>query len=51
MRRGSMTQDLSDERGGFIAFFDGPTIGEGAQCRVDAVNLADLIRELGPMLS
>ena len=39
---------VSDERGDFIACFDLPTIGEGAQRRVDAANLADLIREHGP---
>ena len=39
---------VSDERGDFIACFDLPTIGEGTQRRVDAANLADLIREHGP---
>ena len=39
---------VSDESGDFIACFDLPTIGEGAQRRVDAANLADLIREHGP---
>ena len=39
---------VSDERGDFIACFDLPTIGEGTQHRVDAANLADLIREHGP---
>jgi crossover junction endodeoxyribonuclease RuvC len=39
---------VSDERGDFIACFDLPTIGDGAQRRVDAANLADLIREHGP---
>jgi crossover junction endodeoxyribonuclease RuvC len=32
----------------FIACFDLPTIGERVQRRVDAANLADLIREHGP---
>jgi crossover junction endodeoxyribonuclease RuvC len=39
---------VSDERGDFVACFDLPTIGEGTQHRVDAANLADLIREHGP---
>jgi hypothetical protein len=39
---------VSDESGAFIACFDLPTIGEGAQRRVDVANLADLIREHGP---
>jgi hypothetical protein len=39
---------VSDERGDLIAFLDLPTIGEGTQRRVDAANLADLIREHGP---
>jgi crossover junction endodeoxyribonuclease RuvC len=39
---------VSDERGDILACFDLPTIGEGAQRRVDAANLADLIREHGP---
>ena len=39
---------VSDERGDFIACFDLPMIGEGAQRRVDAANLPDLIREHGP---
>ncbi len=39
---------MLDEHGGLIEVFDLPTIGEGAQRRVDAANLADLIREHGP---
>ena len=34
--------------GDIIASLDIPTIGEGTQRRVDAANLADLIREHGP---
>src|ERR1700722_7729021 len=37
-----------DERGDILACFDLPTIGDGAQRRVDAANLADLIREHAP---
>jgi crossover junction endodeoxyribonuclease RuvC len=39
---------ILDERGAMIEVFDLPTIGEGAQRRVDAANLADLIREHAP---
>ena len=39
---------VSDERGDLVEVFDLPTIGEGVQRRVDAANLADLIREHGP---
>jgi hypothetical protein len=39
---------VSNERGDFIACFDLPTMGEGTQRRIDAANLADLIREHGP---
>jgi hypothetical protein len=39
---------ILDERGDFIACFDLPTIREGTQRRVDAANLADLIREHAP---
>jgi hypothetical protein len=35
-------------RGALLACFDLPTIGEGAQRRIDAANLADLLREHGP---
>jgi hypothetical protein len=35
---------ILDERGDFIACCDLPTIREGTQRRVDAANLADLIR-------
>lgn len=31
-----------------VACFDLPTIGDGAQRRIDAANLADLLREHGP---
>jgi crossover junction endodeoxyribonuclease RuvC len=37
-----------DKQGGIIDCFDLPTIDEGTRCRVDAVNLADLIRAHGP---
>lgn len=36
------------DREGLLACFDLPTIGEGAQRRIDAANLADLLREYGP---
>jgi hypothetical protein len=39
---------ILDERRDFIACFDLPTIREGTQRRVDAANLADLIREHAP---
>jgi crossover junction endodeoxyribonuclease RuvC len=39
---------VSDERGELIEVFDLPTIGEGAQRRIDAANLADLVREHAP---
>jgi len=35
-------------RDGLVVVDDLPTIGEGTQRRVDAANLADLIREYGP---
>ena len=38
---------MLDAHGELIEVFDLPTIGEGAQRRVDAANLADLIREHG----
>jgi hypothetical protein len=37
-----------DERGDILACFNLPTMGEGAGRRVDAANLADLIREHAP---
>jgi crossover junction endodeoxyribonuclease RuvC len=37
-----------DDGGDFIACFDLPTISEGAQRRIDAANLADLIRQHTP---
>ena len=39
---------VSDERGDFIACFDLRTIGESVKRRVDAANLADLIRQHRP---
>jgi crossover junction endodeoxyribonuclease RuvC len=37
-----------DSAGGIIDCFDLPTIGEGTQRRIDAANLADLIRAHAP---
>lgn len=37
-------------RDALLACFDLPTIGEGSQRRIDAANLADLLREHGPYL-
>jgi crossover junction endodeoxyribonuclease RuvC len=37
-----------DERGDLVEVIALPTIDEGTQPRVDAANLADLIREHGP---
>jgi crossover junction endodeoxyribonuclease RuvC len=39
---------ILDTRGDLFEVFDLPTIGAGAQRRVNAANLADLIREHGP---
>jgi crossover junction endodeoxyribonuclease RuvC len=36
------------EHGDIVVVFDIPTIGEGVQRRVDAINLADVIREHTP---
>ena len=37
-----------DERGGLVAVFDLPVIGENAQRRIDAATLADLLRQHTP---
>jgi crossover junction endodeoxyribonuclease RuvC len=39
---------ILDAHGNLIEVFDLPTIGEGTQRRIDAANLADLVREHGP---
>jgi crossover junction endodeoxyribonuclease RuvC len=39
---------ILNPKGEILSIFDLPTIGDGAQRRIDAANLADLVREHGP---